>query len=86
MFNVETFKVFQARDVFGAIRKRYGEDVEGKFNEIFCPPADGAILFTIPSTNEEWDDEEIYVKYVADVLMQEGGLTWGDTCYIHFDY
>lgn len=86
MLKAKTFKVFQAYDVFGAVRRRYGEDVEGKFNEIFCPPADGAILFGIPDSNEEWDDCETYVKYVADVLMQEGGLTWGDACYIHFEY
>lgn len=86
MLNAKTFKVFQARDVFDAVQKRYGEDVEGEFNENFCPPADGAILFAIPDTNTEWDDCGIYFKYVADVLMQEGGLTWGDACYIHFDY
>ena len=86
MLPFDTFKVFDARDVFDAVQKRFGEDVEGSFNEIHYPPDEGAIYFWIPDNNEEWDSREICEKYVADILMREGGLTWGDTCLIYFDY
>ena len=86
MLKFETAKVFQARDIFDAVQRRYGEDVEGEFNEIYYPPSYGAIRFWIPDNNEEWNEREIAEKYVADTLMQEGGLTWGEGCYIHFDY
>ena len=86
MLPFETYKVFDARDVFDAVQKKFGEDVEGEFCESYCPPEDGAVLFNIPDTNEEWDEREIYDKYVANVLMNEGGLKWGESCYIHFDF
>ena len=86
MLKKEYCAVFEAYEIFQRIREKFGEDVEGQFNEIYCPPAEGAILFIIPDTNEEYDEFELYEKYVADILMSEGGLTWGDKCYIHFDY
>lgn len=88
MLHFDTFKVFDARDVFDAIQKKFGEDVEGEFCESYCPPEDGAVLFTIPgpASCEEWDEFEIYDKYVADILINEGGLKWGESCYIHFDF
>ena len=86
MLKYKTFKVFDASDVFEAVRERFGEDVEGNFNSIYYPPAEGAILFWIPDNSEEWDERETCEKYVADVLMREGGLQWGETCYIRFDY
>lgn len=89
MIPYETLKVFDANDVFDAVQKKFGEDVKGEFNESYCPPQNGAVLFWIPDTNEEWeewDEYKIYEKYVADVLMNDGGLKWGESCYIHFDF
>lgn len=82
----ELVKVFDASDVFTVVNRLYGEDVEGQFNEIYCPPCDGAVPFFIPNSNEEWDECAVYEKYIAYVLMKEGGLTWGDSCYLRFDY
>ena len=84
MLPFDTFKVFDARDVFDAVQKKFGEDVEGEFCESYCPPEDGAVLFTLP--DEEWDECETYDKYVADILINEGGLKCGESCYIHFDF
>ena len=86
MLKHETVKLFNGSDVFDACQKKFGCDIEGDFNEIYCPPAEGAIFFWIPDTNEEWDEREECEKYVAGVLMDEGGLTYGEGCYIRFDY
>ena len=86
MIPYKTFKVFDASDVFGAVQKRFGEDVWAEFNENYCPLQNGAVLFWIPDTNEEWDERETYEKYVAGILMDDGGLKWGESCYIHVNF
>lgn len=86
MLKHKTVKVFESRDIFNACQKKFGYDVEGTFNEIYCPPTEGAILFWIPDTNEEWYERDECEKYVANILMTEGGLVWGESCYINFDY
>lgn len=86
MIPYETFKVFDASDVFDAVQKKFGGDIEGEFNESYCPPQDGAVLFWIPNSNEEWYERETYEKYVIDVLMNDGGLKCGESCYIHFNF
>ncbi len=86
MLKYKTIKIFEAREIFNAVSKRFGEDVEGDFCIIHNPPCEGAIYFWIPYDNEEWNAREICEKYVADVLMKESDLTWGDSCLIYFDY
>lgn len=86
MLKYKTVKVFESCDIFNACQKKFGLDIEGSFNEIYCPPAEGAILFWIPDTDEEWYEREECEKYVANILMTEGGLVWGESCYINFDY
>ena len=88
MLKSKTFKpVFDASEVFDAVQKKYGVDVEGQFNEKYCPPQDGAILFgTFDPEEEEWEDLEEYEHWVSDILTTDGGLYNGQSCYIHFSY
>jgi hypothetical protein len=86
MLNVKNIKLVDSREVFDAIQNKFNKDVEGTFNEIYYPPSDGAILFNLPANKEglEWLEE--CEQYVVDILMNEGGFNWGESCYLDFDY
>lgn len=86
MLKYEMIKTFDALDVFDAVRKRWNLDVEGEFNEINCPPQDGAVLFTIPLDAEELNDLNPAERYVAMTLWEMSDMEKGESCYIHFSW
>ena len=86
MLNIKIVKLVDARDVFDAIQSKFNKDVEGTFNEIYYPPCDGAILFSIPANKEDLELLEECEQYMVDILMNEGGFNWGEDCYLSFDY
>ena len=86
MLTYETIKTFDALDLFDAVRKRWNLDVEGEFNEIYCPPQDGAILFTIPADGEEMAELKSAERYVAMTLWEMSDMEKGESCYIHFSW
>lgn len=77
--------MYDASDIFSLIQKRHGEDVEGEFNELYCPPQNGAIHFYIPSDDEDFNELEKPERYVAEILL-ENGMMRGEGCYICVDY
>ena len=86
MLNIKTVKLIDSRDVFDAIQNKFNKDVEGTFNEIYYPPCDGAIIFCLPVNKEELTLYEECEQYIVDILMNEGGFDWGESCYLRFDY
>ena len=86
MLKFETAKVFRGSDVFDACRKACGEDIEGAFCEQYCPPQEGAVWFNLPMEDEDFSDYNDVEQVMFSVLHHEGGLAWGEGCYIHFDF
>jgi len=85
MFQFKMYKVYDSSEVFTLIQKKYGEDVEGEFNESYCPPQSGAIYFWIPKDEKDFEELNKPERYVAEVLL-ENGMTRGEACYISVDY
>lgn len=85
MLQYKMSKVYDSSDIFGLIQKKYGEDVEGEFNELYCPPQTGAIYFYIPNNDKDYYELTRPEYYVAEVLL-ENGMTRGEGCYISVDY
>lgn len=85
MLQYKMYKVYDSDDIFTLIRKKYDEDVEGEFNESYCPPQSGAVHFYIPNDDEDFNELEKPERYVAEVLL-ENGMTRGEGCYICVDY
>lgn len=85
MLQYKMCKMYDSSDIFSLIQKKYGEDVEGEFNELYCPPQIGAIHFYIPSDDKDFNELEKPERYVAEILL-ESGMTRGEGCYICVDY
>ena len=85
MLHCKLVKTFDGYEVFRAAQQIAGRDVEGAFNEIHCPPQDGAIMVAIPEMDEfeYYDFAEIAV---FKALMFEGGLKCGEYCWISVSY
>ena len=85
MLQYKMFKVYDSSYVFSLIQKKYGEDVEGEFNELYCPPQSGAVYFYIPESDKDFNELEKPARYVAEVLL-ENGMMRGEGCYLSVDY
>jgi hypothetical protein len=44
------------------------------------------VYFYIPNTCEDYDDLREYEKYICAILREQGGMNWGDSCYLSVDY
>ena len=86
MLNIKMIKSVDSREVFDAVNSKFGIDIEGSFNEIYCPPSDGAVLFYLPYNNKELEEFNECEQYVVDILMNESNFDWGESCYIYFNY
>jgi len=88
MLKYDIVKEFSGDEVFEACHKRCGRDIEGILNETFCPPQDGAIWVSLPP-KDEYDDPEYYRPeeiILFETLHEDGGLEWGEGCYIAVSY
>jgi hypothetical protein len=85
MLQYKMYKVYNSSEVFALIQKKYGEDVVGEFNELYCPPQSGAIYFWIPDTDRDFEELTKPERYVAEVLL-ENGMIRGEACYINANY
>lgn len=81
MLSMRICKHFNASDVFRLCEN----DIEGEFNEYYCPPCSGSIDFWIPS-KEEMENESNYIREVAYVLVTYGGCNYGESVCLDFDY
>ena len=81
-------KMFNSSEVFIACQKRCGHDIEGIINEQYCPPCEGAICISLPYKDDFFDaadySEEELILF--ETLNQDGGIAWGDYCYLEYDY
>ena len=73
---------FSASQIFSNL----GMECEGAFNEIYCPPASGSVFFWIPEDDEEMKELKSCEQEVAKILVEYGGVTYGDMVAIDFDY
>lgn len=61
-------------------------NVEGQFNESYCPAQTCSICFYIPNEDELEDNiDEDWEQAMVDVLL-ENGFHYGDSVYIDVDY
>jgi len=81
MLKSKIYKHFKADDVFSLCK---GE-VEGDFNEIYCPPQDGSIFFEIPEREDFSDYCEAEIE-VFEVLLKYGGAECNETVCLDFSY
>ena len=88
MLKYDMVKEFSGDEVFEACRKRCGRDIEGILNETYCPPQDGAIWVSLPPKDECYDPECYSPEEMIlfETLHEDGGLEWGEGCYIAVSY
>lgn len=86
MLKYQFYKVFEADEVFNEVKKEFGYDPSEEFGEYYCPPQSGCVYFYIPNTCEDYDDLREYEKYICAILREQGGMNWGDSCYLSVDY
>ena len=75
----------EGHEVFTQIRKQFGKDIEGNFNEQYAPGPDCSVgLYMIPPEEyEDYNEEEILI---TKVITKEVPYLLGDTVYIDIDY
>ena len=82
-------RMYNAVDIFNKVRETFGEDIEGRINEIYEPPCTGAYPVYIPSremmTGDNCDYAPSEIK-LFHVLLQEPDIVPGDTIWIEVDY
>lgn len=80
-----TWTHVEGREVFAQIRKQFGKDIEGDFNEQYTPGPDCSIgLYMIPPEEyEDYGEEEILI---TKIITKEAPYLLGKTVYIDIDY
>lgn len=75
----------EGREVFNQIKKQFGKNIEGNFNEIFAPSQDCSVAVYVvpPEEYEDYNEEEILI---SQVITKEAPYLLGDTVYIDIDY
>jgi len=80
-----TWTHVEGREVFDQIRKQFGKNIEGDFNEQYTPGPECSIgLYMIPPEEyEDYNEEEILI---SQVILKEAPYLLGETVYIDIDY
>lgn len=80
-----TWTHVEGREVFDQIRKQFGKNIEGNFNEQYTSGPDCSIPVYIvpPEEYEDYNEEEILI---SKVITKEAPYLLGDTVYIDIDY
>ena len=86
MLACKTAKTIDSYELFKACKEVCGRDLEGEFNEVYMPPEEGGVWFTMPDTKEEIKEYDDYQQIIIRVLLNSGALTYGERCLVLFDY
>lgn len=80
-----TWTHVEGREVFDQIKKQFGKDIEGEFNESFTAMPESSIgLYMVPPEEyEDYSEEEILI---SQVILKEAPYLLGETVYIDIDY
>ena len=80
-----TWTHVEGREVFAQVKKQFGKDIEGGFNEIFTPSQECSIAVYVvpPEEYEDYNEEEVLI---AQVITKEAPYLLGETVYIDIDY
>lgn len=88
MLKYSMVKEFSGSEVFDACRKRCGYDIEGDICELYCPSSEGGMWVNLPEKTEGFDPEDYCPAEMTlfETLHEDGGLEWGEGCYLRCDY